>query len=195
MRFHALLFNFSKFASEILAMTLLGLQSPLAYAAHGLYTSNLNGAQEVPPTATTATGTGNLTLTGSAITCGISVSGINNTFSTAHIHQGAPGVNGPIILTLNPLIPIPTIPGNPSTLFACASTATLTAAQIADLDAGNLYFNVHSAAFPGGEVRGQILHAPLAGPAAPIPTLSQWSIVLLSLLIASVIGWRKGLTS
>ena len=190
MRFHALLFSFSKFASVILTMTLLGLQLPPAYAAHGLYTSNLNGAQEVPPTATTATGTGNLTLTGSAITSSISISGLTSTPIAAHIHQGAPGVNGPIILTLAPGPSLP-MPGSPAN-YNCPVGSTLTAAQIADLDAGNLYFNVHTAAFPGGEVRGQILHAPLAGPAATIPTLSQWGVVLLSLLIASVIGWRKG---
>ena len=176
MRFHALLFSFSKFASVILTMTLLGLQLPPAYAAHGLYTSNLNGAQEVPPTATTATGTGNLTLTGSAITSSISISGLTSTPIAAHIHQGAPGVNGPIILTVP--VGVTVIPG--MTFFSCLRGSTLTSAQIADLDAGNLYFNVHAAAFPGGEIRGQILHAPLAGPTAPIPTLSQWGIVLLS---------------
>lgn len=192
MRFHTSLSSCSTFASVILAVTLLGLQSPLAYAAHGLYTSNLNGAQEVPPTTSTATATGTLTLTGTAITCSfLALGGLNSAATGAHIHQGAPGVNGPIILTLQPPSqpPPPVFPA--PVAFLCPAGSTLTAAQIDDLDAGNLYFNVHSAEFPGGEIRGQILHAPAAGPAAPIPTLSQWGTILLSLLIVSAIGWRR----
>ena len=182
MKFQTSLYSLSKFAGVIFATMLLGFQSPLAYAVHGLYTSNLSGVQEVPPNASPGTGTGNLTLTGSAITCSVSVSGLTGAPVAAHIHQGAPGINGGIIVTLT---------GGP-TVFNCPAAATLTPTQITDLDAGNLYFNVHTAAFPGGEVRGQILHAPLAGPAAPIPTLSQWGVFLLSLFIVSAIGWRRG---
>ena len=37
-----------------------------------------------------------------------------------------------------------------------SGTATLTDAQAADLEAGKFYFNIHTAANPGGEVRGQV---------------------------------------
>ena len=35
-------------------------------------------------------------------------------------------------------------------------TATLTDAQVSDLNAGLWYFNIHTAAHPGGEIRGQM---------------------------------------
>ena len=145
MKFQTSLSSMTKFGSVILAITLLGLQLSPAYAAHGLYTSNLNGAQEVPPNAATGTAMGNLTLTVTAITCSVSVSGLTGVPTAAHIHQGPPGANGPIIVTLTGIV----VGFNPPTSFFCTS-ATLTPAQIADLDAGNLYFNVHTAAFPGG---------------------------------------------
>ena len=43
-----------------------------------------------------------------------------------------------------------------SGVWVSAAGATLTAAQLASLRAGDLYFNAHSVAFPGGEIRGQI---------------------------------------
>ena len=45
-----------------------------------------------------------------------------------------------------------TISGNTATL----APTVLSSEQLATLDAGGLYFNVHSAANPGGEIRGQI---------------------------------------
>ncbi len=171
-----------------LAFTLAAIQPSLAYAAHGLYTSVLTGGQEVPPTTSTATGSGTLSLAGSTVTCSGTAIGLSAELTGAHIHQGAPGTNGPIILTLIPN-PTVTIPPNFPRSFNCPAGASLTAAQIADLDAGNLYFNVHTTAFPGGEIRGQILHAPPTV-VAPIPTLSQWGLMFLSLLLP--MSWWVG---
>ena len=65
----------------------------------------------------------------------------------AHFHgPAAPGANA------GPVVPVPTSAlANPM-----KGTATLTDAQIADLEAGNWYFNIHTAANPGGEIRGQL---------------------------------------
>ena len=49
--------------------------------------------------------------------------------------------------------------------------------QLPNLMVGNLYLNVHTTSFPGGEIRGQVLVA------APIPTLSQWGITVLVLML------------
>src|SRR5688572_25552460 len=64
--------------------------------------------------------------------------------TAAHIHKGAPGVAGP------PIIPLPL--GNP-----ISGTLSLDAQNVADLLAGLLYVNIHTAPHPDGEIRGQIL--------------------------------------
>ena len=51
-----------------------------------------------------------------------------------------------------PVVPIPA----GALASPIKGTATLTDAQAADLQAGKLYFNVHSAKFPDGEIRGQV---------------------------------------
>ncbi|HEY0435151.1 MAG TPA: CHRD domain-containing protein [Phenylobacterium sp.] len=64
----------------------------------------------------------------------------------AHFHSAATvGGNGP------PIVPATNVGTSP-----IKGTATLTDAQIADLNAGKVYFNVHTAANPGGEVRGDL---------------------------------------
>lgn len=112
------------------------------------YMSALRGAQEVPPNASVATGAGTLVTTPSTreIKAAVVTTGITGT--AAHIHQGALGVNGPIIVPL-----VESVPGS----GIWTGAATLTDAQYNSLAAGNLYFNVHSAAFPDGEIRGQIV--------------------------------------
>jgi hypothetical protein len=69
----------------------------------------------------------------------------------AHIHRGAPGVNGPVAVTLTPH---PNA-GNPGTSSGCVAA---TAQDIADMRTfpANFYVNVHNQAFPGGALRGQL---------------------------------------
>jgi len=76
----------------------------------------------------------------------VATSGITGT--AAHIHEGAVGVAGPVIFPLTE-----TTPGSGK----WGTSVVLTDAQLATLKAGGYYFNVHSAAFPDGEIRGQIL--------------------------------------
>ena len=117
-------------------------------------TAVLSGAQEPTPVVTNATGYGSVVVdpTTRAISGSITFTGITGTGATsAHIHTGAVGVNGAIFvgLTLNATVP-PTSATVPNTV--------LSEAQYADLLAGNLYFNVHSTANGGGEIRGQIVN-------------------------------------
>ena len=108
----------------------------------------LRGSQEVPPTPSAATGSGTVLLNPASrqLTAGVTTSGIAGT--GAHIHEGAQGVNGPILI---PLVESGTGSG------VWIASAVLTDAQFTALQGGNLYINVHSAAFPEGEIRGQIL--------------------------------------
>ena len=115
--------------------------------------ANLTGAQENPPNASTATGRGAVIVnpTTREITGGITFSGVTPTTGGHHIHQapaGNPTGNGGVIVGL-----ILATGGGAATVPA---GTVLTDAQYTALLAGELYFNVHTTAFPGGEIRGQI---------------------------------------
>ena len=105
----------------------------------------LSGAEEVPPVNASGSGSGSFrvaedgTLSGS-----VSTTGVQGT--AAHIHSGAKGQNGPVIVPLTK---------NGDT-YSVPAGRKLTAEQLKDWKAGNLYVNVHTARNKGGEVRGQI---------------------------------------
>ncbi|HJV52162.1 MAG TPA: CHRD domain-containing protein [Noviherbaspirillum sp.] len=112
------------------------------------FAATLTGGEETPASASTAQGSGTIVVNpGTRVaTAVVSTSGISAT--AVLIQQGAAGATGPAVFTLNE-----TAPGSGvwSTKF------TLTEAQLSVLEAGNFYFNVQSAGFPNGEIRGQIL--------------------------------------
>lgn len=107
----------------------------------------LNGAQENPAVTTAATGSGVLIID----TESGDVSGSINTFgitgSAAHIHTGTVGVNGPVIIALTQ---------TSTGVWSVSDGAKLTSEQLDAMRAGTLYVNVHTAANPGGEIRGQV---------------------------------------
>jgi len=106
----------------------------------------LTGAQEVPPVNTTATATGVVEIAPDRSVSGaITTSGINAT--AAHIHEGAAGANGPVIV---PMVK------DGENKFVFPAGAKVTDAQYDAYKAGRLYVNVHSAANPGGELRAQL---------------------------------------
>ncbi len=106
----------------------------------------LSGSNEVPPVTTTATGNAIVTINADrTVKAAVTVNGMTATAS--HIHIGAAGTNGPVI------VPFTKTGDN---AFAAGADAKLTDEQYAAYKAGNLYVNVHSAKNAGGEVRGQI---------------------------------------
>jgi uncharacterized protein (TIGR03118 family) len=111
-------------------------------------TVTLNGASEVPPITTTATGTGSLTLIGNQVLYAVSYSGLAGAATGAHIHGPADATQpAPILVFLN----------TPSgTSGSISGTVSLTPAELADLLAGMTYINIHSTVHQGGEIRGQI---------------------------------------
>ena len=110
-----------------------------------LFVANLNGAQEVPPTGATATGTATLLLSPDETSARVSLnfSGLSGPQTDAHIHgPAAAGVNAPPVFDL------------PDGLFSDLEI-NFTAAQVQDLKNGLFYINVHTTNFINGEIRGQ----------------------------------------
>ena len=106
----------------------------------------LSGAQEVPAVTTTASGTGQFTVNDDMSISGtVKTTGVKGT--AAHIHDGAPGVNGGVAVPL-------TAKGENE--WVVPAGTKLTAAQMQALKAGKLYVNVHSDAHKDGEIRGQL---------------------------------------
>ncbi len=137
------------------------------------YGGPLTGAQEVPAVATTATGQGTAVISadGSTITYLVTYSGLSGSLNAAHFHTGAAGVAGGVIL---PLVAGPSPMSGTLTAadFKASGSVTTFAQAVAAIRAGTTYFNLHTAANPGGEIRGQI-SVPVAAPApTPAPTVA-----------------------
>jgi hypothetical protein len=109
--------------------------------------ASLNGAQETLAVTTFATGTAVFTIDtdSGAISGTVNTSNIDAT--VAHIHEGPVGVLSPVI--------VPLTKGDNGT-WTVPDGSTLTPSQLESLKNGNLYVNVHTAANPTGEIRGQI---------------------------------------
>lgn len=106
----------------------------------------LVGAEETPPVTTTASGTGTITIAADKSVSGsVKTAGIEGTM--AHIHLGAAGQAGPPIITLTK---------GDGGMWSVPAGTKLTDDQLTSFKAGNLYVNVHSAAHPAGEIRGQL---------------------------------------
>ena len=134
----------SVFCRGIAGFSLLLLASTTLYA-EGMSIA-LNGAAEVPPVTTAATGAGEIAVSPDhAVSGSIKVTGFTATM--AHVHEGAAGKNGPVVVTLTKAS---------DDTFTVPSGAKLSDAQYASYLAHGLYVNVHSVANPGGEIRAQL---------------------------------------
>jgi hypothetical protein len=123
------------------------LSSLNSQAPQNIFSSTLTGAQEVPSVTTSGSGTGVVSVDPATnqMRATIVTADINGT--QAHIHLGATGVTGPVVFSLVE---------NGAGSGIWTTTATITADQISQLTTGNYYFNVHTVAYPDGEIRGQI---------------------------------------
>lgn len=118
------------------------------------FTGNLNSAQETPPNASTAIGFGRVTLNEAqteiivSVFYGSAAAPLTSNVTMGHIHTGAFGVSGPVTFDLAP----------PSSTFGAVTNKifAINATQLADLKAGNMYFNIHTTNNPNGEIRGQL---------------------------------------
>ncbi len=107
---------------------------------------SLSGGEEVPPVQTQASGSGNITVgEDGSVSGSVTTTGMNGV--AAHIHQGARGQNGPVI--------VPFVKQGDN-VWGPAPGAKLNEAQMSAFKAGNLYVNVHSPQHKGGEIRAQL---------------------------------------
>lgn len=114
--------------------------------------ARLSGASEVPPVAGSGSGMVEASFDAktSMLNWTVTYAGLSGPVTAAHFHGPAmPGANAGVVVPLTGALASP-----------IKGSAVLTAAQAADLMAGKWYMNVHTAANPGGEVRGQVTAAP-----------------------------------
>jgi hypothetical protein len=124
------------------------------------YSASLSGSNETSPPALVigATGTSTITVNGHDLSWTISTAnfaggttapGSASTTLPAHIHLGAPGEAGGIMVPLSA-----TVNGTTS------GTVTVVDSVLTHLRAGDAYVNVHTAARAAGEIRGQLVRQP-----------------------------------
>ena len=135
------------------ALAVLACAGAIAFASPSMadmmkMKASLKGANEVPPTQTSGSGSVDVTYDSASkkLSWKLSYSGLSGPATAAHFHGPAEaGKNAGVA------VPIPGAANSP-----VEGSATLTDAQAADLLAGKLYVNIHTAANPGGEIRGQV---------------------------------------
>ncbi|WP_462254972.1 CHRD domain-containing protein [Ferruginibacter sp.] len=112
------------------------------------FKATINGASEVPVNASTATGTATVIFNQDTkiLTLNMTYTGV--TATNMHIHRGAAGVSGPVVYGLG---------SSPFTSPISYTSPAITVGQQDSLMNNMLYVNIHSAAFGGGEIRGQLI--------------------------------------
>ena len=142
----------------IVALVALGVLAAVGVAGATLATEGSQGGRplhatvlpgnQVPPTASNGSGTALVTLNqGQGEVCwDITVSNLTTPVILAHIHQGAAGTNGPIVVDF--MEPV-------NGLNGCVHADAALIKAIRQNPAG-YYVNVHTTMFPAGEVRGQL---------------------------------------
>jgi hypothetical protein len=144
--------NVNVFVRTVVAACALALVSIAAHAATINLKAELKASAEVPPKDSKGMGTltGTLNTTTHEFTYHVEFMGLTGPVVAAHFHgPAAAGANA------KPQLPVK---GSPIT-SPIDGKATLTAEQEKDLLDGKWYFNLHTSANPGGEIRGQVMKA------------------------------------
>lgn len=146
-------------------IAMVGVSAILATQAFGAihyFRADFDGLQEVPPVVSPGTGFLECELddaTGFVLVTAGSYSDLLANSTNAHIHGPAPvGVNAGITLQL--IGPFGSTSGPLSGSGVLARAGFTTQQLIDEMLAGNMYVNVHSTQFPGGEIRGQLILIP-----------------------------------
>jgi hypothetical protein len=141
--------NAPSLALSIVGLFLLG---GVAQADQITFKADLASAAEVPPVTSPGKGsaTASLDTTTKTLTWTVTYSGLSSPATAGHIHgPAALGANAGVL-----------VPFSGDLASPIKGSATLTDAQVSDLEAGKLYVNLHTAANKPGEIRGQLLRTP-----------------------------------
>ena len=131
----------------IAAISSLALASATALAENQMFSADLKGASEAPPTQSAGKGTAEVSFDSESkkLSWTITYSGLTGEATAAHFHgPAAEGKNAGPMVTIEKL-------ASPA-----KGSATLDDAQVKALTGGEMYINVHTAKFPDGEIRGQL---------------------------------------
>lgn len=123
-------------------LTLSAIPAQIVYLS-----ASLDGQQEVPPVATTASAWGLVRVDQATSSVNVFVQSQGLTGQMAHLHNGAVGVNGPVIIPLNSVAP-----------GRWTGSAVVNPVDLNVILSGNSYINIHTATHPGGEIRGQVAY-------------------------------------
>lgn len=120
--------------------------------ASAIFKASINGTSEVPPTTSTSTGAASFAITADKTAFAYIITDDVASPTAAHIHKGAAGASGGVAVGL-----FPQAGANAANLFGTATFASVSNATAADFASSGLYVNIHTAANPGGDIRGQIV--------------------------------------
>lgn len=180
------------------------IRGQLVPESEAYYHSNLVSSNEIPPITTAAHGSVFIELNGDKITLSGSAKDITTAYTNSHLHIGYEGQNGAVSVALKPSFTDTT---NKTTVnfLASENTYTLTPNQLVALKAHQLYANIHSTAYPGGEMRGQVapvanarFRAYFSGASEPVAVTSQaFGGLFINIVdsLATVSGAFSGLES
>jgi hypothetical protein len=202
-----------KFSILSLAAAAAVATAGAASAHESVYAAPLLGSSEVPAAATTGSGTGRVTINFDLLTMRVEASfsglvsttagGLPSSVTAAHIHcRTAPGSNVGVASQTPSFTGFPlggtsgsydhTVDMSLSSSYNAAfisnnggSVGSAFNALTAGLDAGRAYLNVHTNAFPGGEICGLLVTVPVPVP-VPVPEPETCALMLAGL---GLVGW------
>ena len=182
--------------SSVLATAALLVVPLAANALTYQFNASLSGAFEVPANAATGTGVATLFYNdkGTASTAddsysfSLSAFGLTGLATGAHIHApAAVGVNAPVLVPLD-IAPFTFFnPGGGTVLIGGSNVAAPTATFLSQLQNSLAYVNLHTAAFPGGEIRGQLVQVQVS----PVPEPATYAMLGAGLLMIGAFARRR----
>jgi VCBS repeat-containing protein len=144
--------------SRINDIATIGLTVGTTTPSRRLFTAMLNGLNEVPSNSSQGMGAAKFVLDGLNLQYSVNYSRLSGFPTAAHLHGPAPaGVTAGVLVGL-------TLQANPGPEGFFTGNVDLTSSQVANLENGQVYINIHTASFPDGEIRGQLIFEINAAP-------------------------------
>lgn len=154
-----------------LAMLILTAFVSAQAAAATKFVFDLEPGQEVPPAASSGSGSCQVNLSGTSVDVHCTFQNLTQPATASHIHGAGVGQNGSVILPLT---------ATAGTSGSITGGGSVSVDEANDIRQGLAYVNLHTSAFPGGELRGQIVGGTTT---SSVSTLSQWGIMTLTLML------------